>query len=227
MFSTKINRIQKLIGYFWGAIVSPSKTFQQIQDKKSILVGLTPVIILGFLAGITYFVSYLYGVSITMEELYAGMFGVEPLIPIPKETYRLWEAFFILPMYITAWILLSGSAYLAARAFGVKESFKKDLNVLGFAYFVPLYFFVVLDFFLIGPAYSWNLTAARGLYGSRIQTIATILGFLYIGIPFGVWAPILTIMAVKGTKRLSLWKTLVVVLIALIPLNTLFMILIR
>lgn len=223
----KMNRIQKFIGYFWGTIVSPRKTFQRIQDEASISVGLIPVIILGFLAGITYFVSYLYGASITMEELYAGMFGVEPLIPIPKETYRLWESFFILPMYLIAWILLSGSAYLAARAFGVKESLKKDLNILGFAYFVPLYFFVVLDFFLIGPAYSWNLAAARGLHGSGIQTIVTTLGFLYIGIPFGVWAPILTVIAVKTAKKLSLWKTVVVALIALIPPNTLFTILIR
>ena len=223
----KMNRIQKFKGYFWGTIVSPRKTFQRIQDEESISVGLMPVIILGFLAGITYFVSYLYGASTTMEELYAGMFGVEPLIPIPKETYRLWEAFFILPMYLIAWILLSGFAYLAARAFGVKESFKKNLNVLGFAYFVPLYFFVILDFFLIGPAYSWNLAAARGLHGPGVQAIATTLGFLYVGIPFGILAPILTVIAVKGTKRLSLWKAVVVALIALIAPNTLFAILIR
>jgi len=227
MLSMKMSRMQKFIGYFWGTIVSPQKSFQQIQDEQSKLVGLTPVIILGFLASITYFVSYLYGASVTMEELYAGMFGVEPLIHIPKEAYRLWEASFILPVYIVAWILLSGFAYLGARAFGVKESLKEDLNVLGFAYFVPLYFFVVLDFFLIGPAYSWNLAAARGLYGPVIQSIAESLGFLYIGIPFGVWAPVLTVIAVKKTKGLSLWKAVLVALIALIPPNALFMILIR
>jgi hypothetical protein len=223
----KMNRVQKFVRYFWGTIVSPRKSFQRIQDEESILVGLTPVIILGFLAGITYFVSYLYGASVTMEELYAGKFGVEPLISIPKETYRLWEAFFILPMYIVSWILLSGFAYLGARAFGVKESFKKDLNVLGFAYFVPLYFFVVIDFFLIGPAYSWNLAAARGLHGTAIQTFATISGFLYVGIPFGVWAPILTVIHIKRTKRLSLWKAVVVAVFALIPPYALFTIFIR
>jgi len=46
MLYIKMDRIQKFIGYFWGTIVSPRKTFQQIQDEKSITVGLMPVIIL-------------------------------------------------------------------------------------------------------------------------------------------------------------------------------------
>lgn len=217
----------RLTGYFWGTIATPRKTFQQIQKEKSTSVGLTLVIVFGFLAGITYFVSYLYGASTTLEEIAAGMSGAEPLIPIPKETYRLWETFFILPMYLTAWILLSGSARLAAKIFGGRGSFKENLNVLGFAYFVPLYFFVVFDFFLIGPVYSWNLAANRGLYGPGIQDFATVLGFLYIAISFGVWAPILTAIAIKITERISLWKAVVVTLIAMIPPNVLFTILIR
>ena len=145
------------------------------------MVGLTPVIIFGFLAAITYFVSYLYGASVTLEEVYAGMFGIEPLVPIPKETYRLWENLFILPMYLAAWVLLAGSARLVGKAFLGKGSLKQNLNVLGFAYFVPLYFFVVFDFLLIGPAYSWNLAASRGLYGAELERFARTLPFSTAG----------------------------------------------
>lgn len=188
---------------------------------------MAPVIVFGSLAAITYFVSYLYGASTTLEEVYAGWFFTEPFIPIPKDTYRLWEALFILPMYLTCWILLAGFARLVAKPFGGKGSFKENLNVLGFAYFVPLYFFVIFDFFLIGPAYSWNLAAARGLYGIEIQRFATAIGFLYIGLPFGVWAPILAVMGIKSAERISLWRAVPVTLIAMIPAMALFSILIR
>jgi len=180
-----------------------------------------------FLAAITYFVSYLYGASTTLEEVFAGSFFAEPFIPIPKEVYRLWQALFIVPMYLSAWILLAGCAHVAAKAFGGKGSFRENLNVLGFAYFVPLYFFVVIDFFLIGPAYSWNLAAARGLYGSGIQSLATAIGFLYVAIPFGVWAPILSVIAIKTAQRISIWKAVAVTLIAMIPVIALFGLLIR
>lgn len=101
------------------------------------------------------------------------------------------------------------------------------MNVLGFAYFVPLYFFVLFDFFLIGPLYSWNLAANRGLYGPGIQGFATVLGFLYIAIPFGVWAPISTVIAIKVAEEISLWKDVGFTLIAMIPPNVLFTILVR
>jgi hypothetical protein len=218
--------MRRFVRYFRGTVVTPRKTFQQIASEKSILVGLTPVITFGFLAAITYFVSYLYGASVTMEEVAAGMFGAEPLIPIPKETYRLWESIFILPMYLTAWILLALFARLASKEFGGNRSFRENLNVLGFAYFVPLYFFVVFDFFLIGPAYSWNLAAARGMYGTEVQRFASVLGFLYIGIPF-TWSPILTGIAIRSIEKFPLWKTLVVTLLAIIPPNALFTVFIR
>ncbi len=212
--------------YFLGTITKPRKTFHQILNEKSVVVGLTPVVLFGFLAALTYFVSYLYGASVTMEELAAGMFGAEPLIPIPKETYRLWESLFILPMYLTAWILLTPFAHLMSKALGGNRSFRENLNVLGFAYFIPLYFFVVFDFFLIGPAYSWNLAAGRGIYGAEIQRLASTFGFLYIGIPF-TWAPILTGAAVRSMEKFPWWKVLIVTLVAIIPPNVLFTIFIR
>ena len=131
-----------------------------------------------------------------------------------------------MPIYLISWILLAVFARLASRAFGGNRSFREQLNVLGFAYFVPLYFFVALDFFLVGPAYSWNLAASRGLYGPGLQAFMRTLGFLYVGIPF-TWAPILAGVAIKVTEKFPSWKTVVITLIAIIPPNALFMILIR
>ena len=87
-------------------------------------------------------------------------------------------------MYVTAWILLAGFARLAGKAFGVKGSFRENINVLGFVYFAPLYLFVVFDFFLIGPAHSRNLAASQGLYGMELQSLAKTLGFLYVTLPW-------------------------------------------
>ena len=84
----------RLVGYFWGTITHPRTTFPRILNEKSILVGLAPVVVFGSIAGITYPVNYLYGASTTLEEVHAGMFGTKPLIPIPKETYRLWGGCF-------------------------------------------------------------------------------------------------------------------------------------
>ncbi|TET44685.1 MAG: YIP1 family protein [Dehalococcoidia bacterium] len=128
MNNARRNGIGRLVGYFCGTIASPRKTFQRILNEKSILVGLAPVIVFGSLAAITYFVSYLYGASTTLEEVYAGSFFTERFIPIPKDTYRLWEALFILPMYLTGWILLAGFARLVAKPFGGKGSFKENLE---------------------------------------------------------------------------------------------------
>ncbi len=166
----------------------------------------------GAFAGVTYFVSYLYG----------AVGGYEPFIPIPKEVYRLWEAFFILPLYLAAWVLTAGLARTAGKTLGGAGSLKDNLNVLGYSYFVPLLFFAVADFFLIGPAYSWKLAAISGLYGPMIQGLAKALDILYVAVPFGILAPAFTLVAIKNIQRVNSRKALAITAIALIPANMLF-----
>ncbi len=108
----KRNAASRIGKYFWSTVASPETTFNQILHEKSIAV-LAPVLIFGILAAITYLVSYLYGASITLEEQYSGRFGVEPILPIPKETYRLWESLFILP------IILLPNAVSTARKYKI------------------------------------------------------------------------------------------------------------
>lgn len=66
----------------------PKKDILELFSERSIVKGLAPVIVFGFLAALNYFVSWLYGASTTLEEVAAGRFATEPFISIPKETYR-------------------------------------------------------------------------------------------------------------------------------------------
>ncbi len=93
-------------------------------------------------------------------------------------------------------------------------------------YFVPLYFFVVFDFLLIGPAYSWNLAASRGLYGAELERFARTLPFLYGGIPFS-WALILAFVTIRSVEKMPWLKAAAVTLVVIIPANALFTVFIR
>jgi hypothetical protein len=71
--------MQRLLEWLCGTILSQRKTFQRVLDEKSMTLGATLVVLPGCLAGITDLVSYLYGASITMEEVRAGTLLTEPL----------------------------------------------------------------------------------------------------------------------------------------------------
>jgi hypothetical protein len=203
--------MHRIAAYFPEAIINPSRTFKRIVTEKSI-VGVYPVMVLGVLAGITYFVSFLYG----------AVGGYEPYIPIPKAVYRFYESFFILPLYLAVWTTLSVLACFFARRLGSNMTLKQSMNILGFSYFVPLLSFVVADFFLIGPAYSWKTAALAGFYGPVIQAIMSIVDILYVAIPFGLLAPAYTFIAVKEAHSMPAKKALAITVAAVIPASLLF-----
>jgi hypothetical protein len=96
------------------------------------------------------------------------------------------------------------------------------MNVLGFSYFVPLLSFVVADFFLIGPAYSWRTAALTGLHVPGIQAIMSIVDILYVAIPFGLLAPAYTFIAVKEAHNMTAKKAFAITVAAVIPASLLF-----
>jgi hypothetical protein len=204
--------MHRILGYFGGTIVRPKKTFTRVLSEQRIFIGLVPVIALGIFAGVTYFVSYLYG----------AVGGYEPFIPISKNVYRLWESFFILPVYLATWAVLSIIAHSAGKKLQGTGTLKQSLNVLGYAYFVPLLFFAAADFLLIVPAYSWKTAALAGLYGPAIQTVLSIIDILYVAIPFGLFAPVYTYIAIKNIQKFSSRKALAITALSIIPASMMF-----
>ncbi len=99
---------------------------------------------------------------------------------------------------------------------------QQNLNVLGFAYLVPLDFFAGADFFLIGPEYSWNTAALAWLHVPEIQSILSFVNVLYVVVSFGLLSPAYTFLAVRKAHDDSGKKALAIAAVALMPTSLIF-----
>jgi hypothetical protein len=165
---------------WWGTVVSPRRTFQQLGDA-----GL----------GATSFVAYgLFPLCYSISILVAYQHGAAPVrwrpwvTVIPVEHYYLWEAAFLVPLSFQLWITFAAVAHLLARAQRGAGSFESTAAVFAFTYSVPLIALMWLPDQLQYLAYGLE---TRGhlvaIYGSAA----------------GVWMLVLSAVGLQVVHRLS------------------------
>lgn len=114
---------------------SPRAALASMARRGSPWAGLAPVLALGALYA---------GFSLLLHE--GGHAPRVTLVPIPKERYYLWQALFIVPLFVLLWLIYGLVAHGLARLAGGRGSLGASLAVLGAGYAVPLAcLFVVPD----------------------------------------------------------------------------------
>lgn len=81
--------------------------------------------------------------------LLLGLAGHAPsrvLLPLPRQSYYLWQAALLVPTLLVSWVILGGVCHALARAVGGGGSAPSTFACAGFAYAVPLLsLFVIPD----------------------------------------------------------------------------------
>ena len=100
--------------YYWfKAYVSPVKTIDSFRgDPDKALVGFWIILTFSFLYAVTALLGYVAGQEIL----------VDPWIPLPVETYYLYQFIWTIPWGLATWLMLTGICHLMARVGKKSES---------------------------------------------------------------------------------------------------------
>jgi len=199
---------KRFLNYCWGTLTSPSKTFTKLlDDPNKLKFGFTACLMLGILYSILVLVAYLNDVPPVLK----------PILPIPLESYYLWQAYFTVPVSLIMFTVFAGLGQLIAKPLKGQGSFSGNFAVLNFGYTVPsfvLFWLPEMVMFSIGT----NLSDASAPIVA-LNIARQIIAF--------TWAGILCIWGMKLSQRLSLGKAILVTIASLIPLLGIFLTFIR
>ena len=114
---------RRFSSYCWGTLISPAKTFAQLLgDSRKLRFGFLVCLMLGILYSILVLVAYINEVLPV----------VEPILPIPLESYYLWQALFTIPVSLITFVVFAGLGQLIAKPFAGEDSFRDNFAVLSF-----------------------------------------------------------------------------------------------
>jgi hypothetical protein len=176
-------------------LVHPRRTSRELAQDTSLHSASVVVLSFGLITALLFLVSHLrhdYPPPASQLDVWIetwGEFAMLPFLKIPAETYRLTLALVMLPLSVSIWILMAGTAWLFARLAGGSLSFDQYLNIFGHSFFV---FWIIGQF--LDLAYSvllspWELPALRGEYGPGAYTC-------FAAFPSVQWFVMLTLGAI-------------------------------
>jgi hypothetical protein len=176
---------------WWGTIVSPHKTFQQVSGAglsaaSYVAYGLFPL-----LYSVSVFVAYLHGATPALWRPWVSV--------IPFERYYLWEAVFLIPLSFQLWITFAAVAHLLARAQHGQGTYESTAAVFSYTYSVPLVLLMWLPDQLQFLAYGLQIRGELvAIYGSAA----------------GIWMLVLSAMGLRIVHRLSATRSLTTTAVA-------------
>ena len=199
---------RRFLNYCWGTLVSPAKTFTKLSDDiYKLKFGFIVCLMLGVLYSILVLVAYLNNVPPVLK----------PILPIPLESYYLWQAYFTVPGSLITFIVFAGLGPLIARPFKGEGSFRGNFAVLSFGYTVPsLVLFWLPEMVMVSMG--TNLSDAS-VFIVALNNARMIIAFS--------WAGILCVWGMKLSQRLSLGKAILVTIAAFILAMSIFLTFIR
>lgn len=209
-----------ILGYLWGVLARPKRTFAELARLDSLRYSAALVTSIGILMAAGFLRSYLArDWPPPAEELAVwiaawGEFSQLPFLKIPIEAYRGFQAIIMIPMLLAVWMLMAGTARLLGRLFGGRVSFDQYLNLLAFSYFTFWALAAILDTsFNIGFG-ERLMPALQGAYGAGVQGFAVYFEpVMYVGIycvagGYNGWAA--CIAEKQAGAPYNLWKAALV-----------------
>lgn len=170
--------MKNFLVHFWGVIMRPRAEFAHLARQESIRPAAALVLGFGVLMGLSFLSSYLSRdwpppqaeLEVWIEAW--GEFSQLPVLKIPAEQYRLFLAIIMLPLVLSIWMLMAGTARLLGRLFGGRCSFDQYLNLLAFSYF-PFWLLASLLDTAFNVLFGSNLVPAlQGSLGTFARSFA-------------------------------------------------------
>lgn len=126
-----MSNITDAIGYWVEATLRPRQAIAELKTHPN-------------KAAVAFWVNFIFAVLYAVTALIYYAIGrlpaFEPWMPIPEETYYLYQIFWTVPWGLVTWIAFSGVAHLlavAGRDTAVRYQFEDALVVGGLAWVVP------------------------------------------------------------------------------------------
>jgi len=202
--------IRRVLHYFHAFIVAPKRASSEIaEDKSGVWTGFWWVVIFCLCYSVTVLIAYVMGqVPVT-----------QPFLTIPLEKWYLIQTFTTLPVGIAGFISYSGLAYLLCKAVRGTGNFDQTLASQAFTVYVPTFIFMWIPETLLAP-----ILIINGIdpfpWPSWVENLRVFV------LPF-VWIFIISVTALSQIHNIKWWKSLIIVVVSLIPTAGLMAVFIR
>ena len=183
--------LQSMVQACFSALVRPKETFDRMATTPAKWTGLVAVTTMGVMYTV---LMWVLATSKSMPSYTRG------LITEPAVYYKT-AALYIFPLLVFLWFLFTATAHGVAKSLGGKASFETSMGALGVAYSVPiLLFFVIPDLLLMAVGGHELLTAS-------VRYTASLTGLSLF---------LLSVFAVRGIHKVSMGKSIIAVVVALV-----------
>jgi hypothetical protein len=193
-------------------VISPRKTSLLLAQRADIFSAISLVLGFSGILSLLFFNSYRVGsYPPPPDELNTwievwGEFAMLPFVRIPASEYRLWLAIIMIPMALSAWILMAGTARLLSILFHGHASYLQYLNLMCFSFFPFWILTALLDMVYSTFLDPYIVPALNMAYGPLARTF-----FLYF--PMIMYPSVLTLggiynaIATQTVEKYKPWKS--------------------
>lgn len=205
----------KTLSYLWRMIKAPGRTCRELAEEARVRYAGALVLDYGIFGSLGFLLSTLkrdYPPPAETLEMWIktwGEFTMLPFLKIPPEHYRAFLAVIMIPLAVTIWMLMAGTAKLLSLLFKGKVRYEQYLNLVGFGFFPFLWVAGILDVIYSGYLKPFAIPALNMEYGALAKaffqwfppleyTILFGLGGLYNGI------------GTQTAEHWAVWKSVVV-----------------
>ena len=180
----------KTLSYFWRMIISPRKTSLALAQESSVRYSAMLVLGYGILMSLGFLISARdYPPPKETLDVWIrawGEFTMLPFLKIPAESYRAFEAAIMIPLALTIWMLMAGTAKLLSILFRGKVRYEQYLNLLGFGFFPFLLIAGILDTIYSGYLKPFAVPALNLEYGAAARSFFLLFPPLEYTILYGL-----------------------------------------
>jgi len=196
--------------YFREFIVNPGKASGEIaKDGSGLWAGLWFVITVYFLYSISVLIAYLIGHEPVTK----------PFLSIPLEKWYLVQTFTTLPVGMAGFLSYSGLAYLLSKAARGKGGFDQTFASQGFTVHIPVFIFMWIPETFLGTFLIINNIQPFPWPGWLEYLRVFILPF--------IWIFIMSTIALSRIHEIQWWKSLIIIIISMIPTGGIMAVFIR
>ena len=205
----------KTLYYLWRMILSPRRTSQELAQESSIRFSATLVLGYGIFGSLGFLISALnrdYSPPKETLDVWIktwGEFTMLPFLKIPLESYRAFLAAIMIPLALTIWMLMAGTAKLLSILFRGKASYEQYLNLVGYGFFPFLWIAGILDLVYSGYLKPYAIPALNLEYGELARAFFLLFPPLEYTILFGLGG-VYNGIASWTAERWAVWKSVVV-----------------
>jgi hypothetical protein len=205
----------KTFSYLWNMLKAPRRTSQALVEENRVRYAAALVLSYGVVNCLGMLLSALRHDYPPPPDVLAvwiktwGEFTMLPFLKIPPENYRAFQAVIFIPLSLTIWMLMAGTAKLLSLLFKGKRSYEQFLNLLGFSFFPFLWIAAILDTIYSGYLKPFAVPALNNEYGPLAQIFFQLFPPLEYTILYGLGA-VYNAIAVQTAERWAAWKSVVV-----------------